>query len=52
VFLLPVLKASLGVPAVLALMIGVSVLGLILTYAFRVEGHGRTLERHHGEDLP
>jgi len=52
VFLLPLLKSALGVPAVLGLMAGVSLLGLLFTYAFRVEGHGRTLERHHGADLP
>ena len=36
---------------VLGLMAGVSLLGLLFTYAFRVEGQGRTLERHHGADL-
>jgi MFS family permease len=52
VFLLPLIKADLGVPAVLALMGGVSLLGLICTWVFRVEGHGRTLEEHHRADLP
>lgn len=52
VFLLPLLKANLGVPAVLALMAVVSLLGLASTWVFRVEGHGRTLEEHHAEDLP
>lgn len=52
VSLLPLLQSHLGIPAVLALMIGVSILGLILTYAFRVEGQGRTLEKQHGADLP
>lgn len=52
VFLLPPVKAELGVPAVLALMDGVSLLGPVCTWTFLVEGHGRTLEEHHREDLP
>ncbi len=52
VFLLPLIKSALGVSAVLALMTVVSLLGLACTWLFRVEGHGRTLEQHHTEDLP
>lgn len=52
VFLLPVIKSDLGVPAVLALMLGVSLLGLLATWTFRVEGSDRTLEEHHLGDLP
>lgn len=52
VFLLPIVKADKGVATVLVLMIGVSLLGLIVTWLLRVEGHGRTLEQHHAEDLP
>ncbi len=52
VFLLPVLKNSLGVTATLAFIVLVSLLGLATTWAFRVEGHGRTLEEHHRGDLP
>ena len=52
VFLLSPVKTELGVPAVLALMGGVSLLGLVCTWAFRVEAHGRTLEEHHRADLP
>jgi MFS transporter, putative metabolite transport protein len=52
VFLLPLLKADLGVPAVLALMAGVCLLGLASTWLFRVEGQGLTLEQHQAPDLP
>ncbi|APZ42442.1 MFS transporter [Acidihalobacter ferrooxydans] len=52
VFLLPVLKNSLGVTATLAFIVLVSLLGLISTWAFRVRGRGRTLEQHHRGDLP
>lgn len=52
VFLLPLIKSALGVASVLALMALVSLLGLASTWLFRVEGHGRTLEEHHSEDLP
>lgn len=52
VFLLPLIKSDLGVPAVLGLMAGVSLLGLACTWLFRVEGHDRTLEEHHRTDLP
>ncbi len=52
VFLLPVIQAALGVTMVLVLMGGVSLLGLLMTYLFRVQGHGLTLEEHHGPILP
>ena len=52
VFLLPIIKASLGIPAVLSLMSIVSLLGLFFTWVFRVDGHHRTLEQHHSGDLP
>lgn len=52
VFLLPLVKSKLGVPTVLGLMAGVSLLGLVCTWLFRVEGRDRTLEEHHGADLP
>lgn len=52
VFLLPLIQSALGVAAVLALMVGVSLLGLFTTYTFRVQGHGLTLEEHHSPALP
>lgn len=52
VFMLPIIKARLGVPAVLSLMSTVSLLGLLFTWLFRVEGRDRTLEQHHSGDLP
>ncbi|WP_291523722.1 MFS transporter [Acidithiobacillus sp.] len=52
VFLLPLIKNSLGVSMVLGLMAVVSLLGLLSTWVFRVEGHGRTLEELHQSDLP
>ncbi|MDY0146874.1 MAG: MFS transporter, partial [Halothiobacillus sp.] len=52
VFLLPLIKSAAGVPVVLLLMAFVSLLGMLFTWLFRVEGHGRTLEEHHREDLP
>lgn len=52
VFLLPLLKAKLGVPAVLGLMAGVCLLGLTSTWLFRVEGQGLTLEQYQAPDLP
>ncbi|WP_291525543.1 MFS transporter [Acidithiobacillus sp.] len=52
VFLLPVIQSALGVTMVLLLMGTVSLLGLVLTYSFRVQGRGLTLEEHHGPALP
>ena len=52
VFLLPVIQSALGITMVLLLMGTVSLLGLVLTYSFRVQGHGLTLEEHHGPALP
>lgn len=52
VFVLPLIKSAMGVPAVLLLMAGVSLTGVACTWMFRVEGHGRTLEEHHRGDLP
>ncbi len=48
VFILPLLQNVAGVGSVLLAMILVSAAGAILTYTFRVEGHGLTLEEHHG----
>lgn len=52
VFMLPVIQSALGVTMVLLLMGTVSLLGLVLTYSFRVQGRGLTLEEHHGPALP
>jgi len=52
VFLLPVIQSALGVTVILLLMGTVSLLGLVLTYSFRVQGRGLTLEEHHGPALP
>lgn len=52
VFLLPIWKERLGMPGVLALMIGVSVLGLVTTWIFRVDDGERSLEAHQAHDLP
>ncbi|MBU2718397.1 MFS transporter [Acidithiobacillus ferridurans] len=52
VFLLPVIQSALGVTVILLLMGTVSLLGLVLTYHFRVQGRGLTLEEHHGPALP
>jgi MFS family permease len=52
VFTLPIVKTDTGVPTVLGLMVGVSLMGLVATWLLRVEGHGLTLEQHHTEDLP
>lgn len=51
VFGLPLIKSAWGVPAVLLLMAGVSVCGLLTTWAFSVEGHGLTLEQHQTASL-
>lgn len=52
VFLLPLIKDSMGVSMVLGLLAGVSLLGLLSTWLFRVEGHDLTLEEQHRSDLP
>ncbi|WP_449370898.1 MFS transporter [Thiomonas sp.] len=52
VFALPLIKSALGVPTVLALMAGVSLLGLLSTWAFGLYGHGLTLEQHQTQTLP
>jgi len=52
VFLLPLIQANWGLSAVLLLMILVSLLGLGMTWIFRVQGHGKTLEEHHGPEVP
>lgn len=52
VFALPLVKAELGVPAVLAITAGISVLGLLATWAFGMYGHGLTLEQHQTQLLP
>jgi len=52
VFALPLVKSALGVPAVLALMVLVSVLGLLATWMFSMYGHGLTLEQHQTQTLP
>ncbi|HHY56048.1 MAG TPA: MFS transporter [Chloroflexi bacterium] len=46
VLTLPLIKTDFGVPAVLMLVLLVSILGLVSTWFFRVEGHGLTLEEH------
>ncbi len=52
VFILPLIQANWGTSAVLLLMVVVSMLGLSMTWIFRVQGHGMTLEEHHGPGLP
>ncbi|WP_414041890.1 MFS transporter [Acidithiobacillus sp. M4-SHS-6] len=52
VFLLPLIQAHWGLSVVLALMILVSLLGLGITWIFRVQGQGKTLEEHHGPEVP
>jgi MFS family permease len=52
VFTLPLIKSSLGVPTVLAMMAVISLLGLLTTWAFSVYGHGLTLEQHQTQTLP
>lgn len=52
VFALPLVKAALGVHAVLALMVLISLLGLLATWAFSMYGHGLTLEQHQTQPLP
>ncbi|MGE0072168.1 MAG: MFS transporter [Thiomonas sp.] len=52
VFVLPLVKSALGVPAVLAMTAGISVLGLLSTWAFGMYGHGLTLEQHQTQILP
>lgn len=52
VFCLPIIKDSLGVPAVLALMTILSLLGTVSTYWFRIQQQDRTLEELHRDDLP
>lgn len=52
VFILPVILSKWGTAAVLLFMILVSLLGLGMTWLFRVQGHGLTLEEHHGPNLP
>ncbi|MDA8154229.1 MAG: MFS transporter, partial [Acidithiobacillus sp.] len=51
VFLLPLIKARVGVAGVLVLMIAVSLLGLVTTWLFRVDDRERTLEEHQAADL-
>jgi putative MFS transporter len=52
VFALPLVKASLGVPTVLALMALCSLLGLLAIWAFSMYGHGLKLEQHQNQTLP
>jgi MFS family permease len=52
VFTLPLIKSSLGVPTVLAMMAVISLLGFLTTWAFSVYGHGLTLEQHQTQTLP
>ena len=52
VFTLPLIQSSLGVPTVLALMAGVSLLGLLATWSLGMYGHGLTLEQHQTQNLP
>lgn len=51
VFTLPLIRSSFGVPAVLALVLLVSVLGLASTWLFRIEGHWLTLEEQQSADM-
>ncbi|MHB1799843.1 MAG: MFS transporter, partial [Vulcanimicrobiaceae bacterium] len=46
------IESAWGVPTVLALMAGVSLLGLLSTWAFGIYGHGLTLEQHQTQILP
>jgi MFS family permease len=48
VFLLPILQEHLGSGAVIALMAALSAAAALLTFAFRVEGQGLSLEQHQG----
>ena len=48
VFLIPLLQASGGMDAVLALLAVVTLLGFGTTVRYRVSGLGRELESHHG----
>ncbi len=48
VFMLPILQSQLGVYTVLLAVAMLSLLAALLTYSFRVEGHGLTLEEHQG----
>jgi MFS family permease len=52
VFALPLVKSSFGVPVVLALLVVISVLGLLATWMFSMYGHGLTLEQHQTQHLP
>ena len=51
VFTLPLVKAALGVAAVLGLLVLVSALGLVSTWAFGLYGRGLTLEEHQTAEL-
>jgi predicted MFS family arabinose efflux permease len=52
VFTLPLVKSAFGVSAVLALMVAVSLLGLLTTWMFSMYGYGLTLEQHQTQLLP
>ncbi|MGC8506711.1 MAG: MFS transporter [Thiomonas sp.] len=52
VFALPLVKSVFGVPVVLALMVVVSMLGLLTTWMFSMYGQGLTLEQHQTQPLP
>jgi uncharacterized membrane protein YuzA (DUF378 family) len=52
VFALPLVKSVFGVPAVLALMVVISMLGLLTTWMFSMYGQGLTLEQHQTQRLP
>jgi len=51
VFVLPILQARVGVSGVLLLMIGVSILGLLSTWLFRVDDSEKSLEAHQAQNL-
>ncbi|MHB8311373.1 MFS transporter [Metallibacterium sp.] len=52
VLALPLIESAWGVPAVLALMALISLLGLLSTWALGMYGHGLTLEQHQTRILP
>ncbi len=51
VFLFPLLIDDLGTSAVLLIMAGCCTLGFLVTFAFRIETRGRTLDEISGADL-
>jgi MFS family permease len=52
VFLIPLLQQDNGVESVFLFLFVTTLLGLFVTWRYRLKGLGRRLEAHHGPDMP